>query len=251
MAKLNDKQKQFCKEYLVDLNATQAAVRAGYSEKTAYSQGQRLLKKVETQGYIQELMQKRAEKTEITADKVLQRWWDIATADPNDIIHLRRVCCRLCFGEKHQYQWRDEEEYQAAVQRAIRVAKEDETPIIPDNSGGYGFDKLAKPNPDCPYCRGEGNPELHIEDTRDLGPKAKLLYAGIKQTQAGIEVKFQDQAKALENVARHLGMFTERHEVTGKDGGPIQTEVKNDLSRLSVEELRQLAELVAKSADTG
>ena len=53
VAKLNDKQKRFVDEYLVDLNATAAAKRAGYSEKTAYSMGQRLLKKVEIQAAIQ------------------------------------------------------------------------------------------------------------------------------------------------------------------------------------------------------
>ncbi|MGI4886112.1 MAG: terminase small subunit [Janthinobacterium lividum] len=68
---LNLKQKRFCEEYIIDLNATQAAIRAGYSENTAYSQGQRLLKDVEIQVYIQSLMNKRAERVEITADYVL------------------------------------------------------------------------------------------------------------------------------------------------------------------------------------
>ena len=240
--KLTDLQKKFIKEYLIDLNITAAALRAGYSEKTAYSIGQETFNKPHIQAAIQKEMNKRAERTEITADKVLQRWWDIATADPNEIIHLRRVCCRHCYGKEYQYQWRDEEEYALAVDRAEKLAKEvEKEPIIPSDAGGYGFDRLAKPNPECPYCRGEGNPELHIEDTRDLGPKAKLLYAGIKQTQAGIEVKFQDQAKALENVAKHLGMFAERVELTGKYGGPIQTAV--DLSGLTIEELRKLASL--------
>lgn len=58
MAKLTAKQKRFTDEYLVDANATQAAIRAGYSEKTAYSQGQRLLKKVEVQTYIEEQLEK-------------------------------------------------------------------------------------------------------------------------------------------------------------------------------------------------
>lgn len=49
---MTKKQKNFADEYLVDTNATQAAIRAGYSEKTAYSQGQRLLKKVEVVNYI-------------------------------------------------------------------------------------------------------------------------------------------------------------------------------------------------------
>mgnify|MGYP000892170392 CR=1 FL=1 len=58
MAKLTKKQQRFCDEYLIDTNATQAAIRAGYSEKTAYSQGQRLLKKVEVKRYIEEQLER-------------------------------------------------------------------------------------------------------------------------------------------------------------------------------------------------
>lgn len=55
---MNLKQELFCEEYLKDLNATQAAIKAGYSEKTAYSQGQRLLKNVEVQNRIKEIRDK-------------------------------------------------------------------------------------------------------------------------------------------------------------------------------------------------
>ena len=68
---LTDKQKVFCQEYLIDLNATQSAIRAGYSEKTARSQAQRLLTKVDIQAEIQNGMNKRSKKIEITADYVL------------------------------------------------------------------------------------------------------------------------------------------------------------------------------------
>jgi phage terminase small subunit len=71
MQKLSAKQEQFCREYLVDLNATQAAIRAGYSPKTAYSMGQRLLKNVEVQAFIQRAKQERAEKLARTAQDVL------------------------------------------------------------------------------------------------------------------------------------------------------------------------------------
>ena len=67
MMALNAKQKRFYKEYLIDLNATQSAVRAGYSKKTAYSQGQRLLKNVEGQKYLAELMA--AKDAELIADQ--------------------------------------------------------------------------------------------------------------------------------------------------------------------------------------
>jgi len=70
-SKLTPKQKMFCKEYLIDLNAAQAAIRAGYSKKTAKEQGHRLLTNVHIADYVQKNMNKRSEKTEITADYVL------------------------------------------------------------------------------------------------------------------------------------------------------------------------------------
>lgn len=71
MDKLTDRQRRFVDEYLIDLNATQAAIRAGYAAKTAGSSGQRLLKHVEIQPAISEAMQKRQERTELTADEVI------------------------------------------------------------------------------------------------------------------------------------------------------------------------------------
>lgn len=88
MPKLTDKQKRFCEEYLIDLNATQAAIRAGYKEKTAYAQGQRLLKKVEAQEYLQKLMDERSQRTEITADRVLQELAAIAFSDRTAIAQI-------------------------------------------------------------------------------------------------------------------------------------------------------------------
>ena len=68
---VNIKQEMFVKEYLVDKNATQAAIRCGYSEKTAYSQGQRLLKHVEVSKAISDGLEKLSEKLNIDAEYVL------------------------------------------------------------------------------------------------------------------------------------------------------------------------------------
>ena len=81
MAGLNAKQARFVDEYLIDLNATQAAIRAGYSEKTAYSMGQRLLKHVEIAKAITEAKAARSERTEITQDMVLREYAKIGFAD--------------------------------------------------------------------------------------------------------------------------------------------------------------------------
>lgn len=80
--KLTEKQKKFCEEYLVDLNALQAAIRAGYSEKTAGAIGHENLNKPEIQLYIQARQKKLQSNTGITQERVLQEYARIAFADP-------------------------------------------------------------------------------------------------------------------------------------------------------------------------
>lgn len=83
---LTDMQQLFADYYLIELNATEAAKKAGYSDKTAYSQGQRLLKHVEVRAYIDEKQQVRAKKMGLDADWVLKRLQAISdrcmTAEP-------------------------------------------------------------------------------------------------------------------------------------------------------------------------
>lgn len=72
MRELTAKQARFVDEYLIDLNATQAAIRSGYSAKTANEQGARLLAKVSVQASLSEKIKEREKRTEITQDYVLQ-----------------------------------------------------------------------------------------------------------------------------------------------------------------------------------
>lgn len=69
---MTPKKKRFCDEYLIDCNATQAAIRAGYSKNTAYSSGQRLLKDVEVAAYIDERLEKMQSETIASATEVIQ-----------------------------------------------------------------------------------------------------------------------------------------------------------------------------------
>lgn len=82
---LTAKQQRFVAEYLIDLNATQAAIRAGYSERTAAEQASRLLTNVKVSGAVHEAMKARSERTEIDADWVLKRLARDATADLADL----------------------------------------------------------------------------------------------------------------------------------------------------------------------
>lgn len=84
MAKLTAKQQRFCDEYLIDLNATQAAIRAGYSEKRASEQAYQLLQKTTVQNHIAELQKEREKRTEITQDSVLHELALIAFAKASD-----------------------------------------------------------------------------------------------------------------------------------------------------------------------
>ena len=88
MTKLTDKQKKFIDEYLVDLNATQAAIRAGYKEKAAYRTGAENLRKPQIQEEIQKRMEERQKRTEITQDMVLQELAAIAFARATDYVSV-------------------------------------------------------------------------------------------------------------------------------------------------------------------
>lgn len=79
---MTGKQQRFCDEYLIDCNATRAAIAAGYSKQTAYSQGQRLLKNVETKNYIAHQQEERSKRSLLTFEERQRILAEIAK-DPN------------------------------------------------------------------------------------------------------------------------------------------------------------------------
>ena len=78
---LKEKQKQFCEEYIIDLNGTQAAIRAGYSEKTANRIASELLSKLDIQEYICVLKNKRSERVKYSQDELMR-----------DILEVKNRC---------------------------------------------------------------------------------------------------------------------------------------------------------------
>lgn len=83
---LTAKQERFVAEYLIDLNATQAAIRAGYSEKTANKQGSQMLGKTSIAAAISEAQARRSERTEITQDRVLAELAKIGFSDLRKVV---------------------------------------------------------------------------------------------------------------------------------------------------------------------
>lgn len=83
MSVLTAKQEMFCQEYLVDVNATRAAIRAGYSEKTAEVQGPRLLGNVRVVARLSELMDARKEEMKVDQERVVAGLYEEATNPDN------------------------------------------------------------------------------------------------------------------------------------------------------------------------
>lgn len=194
--KLNSKLMQlFVLEYIKDFNATQAAIRAGYKSDTAKQKAYGLLKDERIKQAIDEAIAERKERLHIDADNVLYKWWQIATADYNELMSVVRVACGFCYS----------------------------TSVTDDDEQDQAINVTQEPDPECPICKGKGSPHVYIEDTTKLSPEGRLIYQGAKQTKYGVEVMTVDRMKALDNVARHLGMFKDKVEHTGADGGPIVT----------------------------
>ena len=165
MAKLTPKQELFIKEYLVDLNATQAAIRATYSPKTARQIATEMLSKPYIQDAIQAAMDNRSKKTEITADRVLK-----------EIARLAFLDIREAFNENGQLL--PITEMPENVARAI---------------AGLEYESIGK---------GE----------ESIGRTAKI--------------RLIDKKGSLELLGKHLKLFTDKVEHTGKDGESL---IPNDM----------------------
>jgi len=169
MADLTEKQKRFVEEYLVDLNATQAAIRAGYSKDTAYAIGWENLRKPEISEAISTARQEQTKRTQIDADWILQRLAMEADADIADL---------------------------------------------------YDDNGALKPVAEWPVVWRTGLIS-GIETEQEFEEVAgKKVPAGIVH-----KVKISDRVRRLELLGKHVrvGAFTERHEHSGPEGGPIET----------------------------
>lgn len=153
---LTPKQERFCQEYVIDLNATQAAIRSGYSKKTATSIGQENLTKLDIAARVKGLQMEIAKEQRVTQGRVVAELAKLAFTDLSDVVEM-----------------------------------DGDTPRIRE------FSEL---------------------DESKLG-----AIAEISETRQGRKIKMHDKKGALDSLARHLGMFNDRMEHTGAEGGPIET----------------------------
>lgn len=166
-------------------------------------------------------MDARLKRVRFTSDEMFNHLIALGTADATEIMEYRRENCRHCHGKGFAFQWKDEDEFQKAYKEAERSVEEGQALVAPDNAGGYGYDKHAQPHPDCPNCSGEGYGSTHFHDTRFLTGGPKLLFAGVKETQHGIEVKVHDQMAALKLAMQHMGMLDPKLTLKGDKQNPL------------------------------
>lgn len=200
---LSPRVQRFVDEYLIDLNGTQAAIRAGYSAATAQEQSSRLLSIVMVQRAVAAARKAQQERTQVEADKVVLEAWNIMTADPRELVQVKVGCCRHCWGEGHRYQ-RTLAEYNHDREKFREGGK---PPEDWEEQGGIGYSPLREAHPACPECHGDGCPRVVLGDTRTLSPGTRALYAGAKETKYGIEVQMHDKGAAMEKLFKHLGLY--------------------------------------------
>ena len=169
MADLNPRQARFVEEYLIDLNATQAAIRAGYSARTANEQGSRLLANASVADAVARAKAERSARIGLTADRVLEELAAVAFARMPDYADWgsgRQMGLKPSDGLTDQQA--------AAVAQVVETEK---------------------------YIKSLGKGEELMSRERSI--------------------KLHDKLGSLKLLGQHIGMFTEKHELTGKDGEPL------------------------------
>lgn len=199
---ISEQQALFAESVVVGKTLTEAYRLAGYLAEgnSAHAAASRLFRNVKVSRAIRFLRDQRQRRLVAIEGEIIHQLVSIASADPNEISQLRRVNCRYCWGEDNRYQWRDVEEFNKAEAKALTDGKPE-----PD-FGGVGFVDSSVPNPDCPKCGGEGTEAIFFTDTTMLDGPARWLFAGVKQTMNGLEVKMANQDAARRELLKYIQM---------------------------------------------
>lgn len=207
-----DRREIFIRQYLVHKNASQAYRDAGYKDGPGTAQSAHALL---ISPYVRERIAEEREKhlaaLDVSVEHVLDRFKAIAFADAAAITEYVTSACRYCHGVDHHYHWRTQRELDEATAEAIKDSDRTGKPAVwPDHHGGTGYTMNLLPHPECPECDGDGIRRVRFKDTRLMTPDERKLFAGVKQTQHGIEFKLNDQVAALKELAEHVQFYKAR-----------------------------------------
>lgn len=198
---LTFKQRRFALEYSKDHHAGNAAIRAGYSERSAVCQGSQLLDNPKVLAQVEEHEEDAAALAGLTKARVLREMMLIAFADPSELTRVRVVPCVNCWPAN-----------------LIELCD-------------------GLPNPKCPTCSGHGQRSVWLADTSKVSPGARKLFLSAKQTKDGIEVKTLDRTQMILALARITGLAIDKVEMSGPGGGPLQLQAIMAVKEMTDEEL--------------
>jgi len=177
--RMTPKQERFVAEYLVDLNATQAAIRAGYSKKTAEKIGSENIRKPEITAAIEKRQKKIGEKLEVTQERVIAELAKIGFSD------IRKAIA-----------WH-------GGMVLTGTGADTEESLEPQPHGG-GLKRSAAKSVSL----------VELIASGDIDDNTAAAISEISQTRdGGIKIKFHDKKAALTDLAKYLGLFTERVDV--------------------------------------
>ena len=157
-----------------------------------------------------------AERFGMTSEDIVKELRAVVVADPRDLIEYRRGACRYCYGVGFLYHRtpaeyrRDLAEYLKAESLKKEGQARDTIGLKFDPQGGVGFNSTRDPHPDCPECFGLGVGYTHAKDSRKVPKAAARLYAGVKETKDGLEIRMRSPDKSLELMMRNLGMLADK-----------------------------------------
>lgn len=214
----------FIEEYLIDLNAKQSAIRAGYTPSDADNRGPILLHHPQIAPIIQARIEQRIEAIRMTRERVLDAFADIAEADANELSEHRRVCCRFCHGAYDQKtgarskqltpsEWVRRREVWDDRRADGKHEKKRDIGVFKEEAGDW-YDKRMPINPECNECFGDGIGEVVLKDTRTISRRARMSYQGVKEGKDGIEIKSMGRGEALGVLAKHHKIYDEPPQVS-------------------------------------
>ena len=174
---LTEKQKLFCDEYLIDLNATRAykqVYESCKSEKVAAASASRILTKPEVAEYIKKRMSDREKRTERDQDDIINELWSMLQADYTGVVQVV-----------------EENVYKMVRGKKVSITDEKGKPVT--------------------------EKRVQVTPTSKWTNEQKKVISGIKQGKNGIEVKIIDRIKGIELLGRHYGMFKDQVEISGTE----------------------------------
>ena len=216
---LTERQRAFVSEFLRDFNAERAAKVVGYSVgRNGRPDTGQIMSSPTVQAAIRGAISKSAGKLGLDADEIMKLWADIVDYDANELVQVRRVPCPYCWAEIGEKQYtlavyeKEKEAHEKKRQRLLMTKDGEDIGEFPSVQEVEFIDMTKGPNPECTVCHGVGSERLFTSDTRHLSPIGKRIYCGAKMMNGRVEVLMLSKERAMENLAKALGVFAEKEE---------------------------------------